>query len=84
MGSGGITKENMQHLFKKFSRGEGSFRINTEGLGLGLYVAKMIVDAHQGRIWAESEGENKGSTFLFSIPVRGPKKLPKEVSVAKK
>jgi len=70
----GITKNNMQLLFKKFSRGEGSFLINTEGTGLGLYVAKLVVEAHGGKIWAESEGEGKGSTFLFSIPVKDPKK----------
>ena len=69
----GISEQTMQHLFKKFSRGEGSFLVHTEGLGLGLYVAKMIVEAHDGKIWAESEGENKGSTFLFSIPISGPK-----------
>lgn len=72
----GITKENMPQLFKKFSRGEGSFLVHTEGTGLGLYVAKMNVDAHGGKIWAESEGEGKGATFLFSIPISGPKKLP--------
>lgn len=74
----GISKENMQHLFKKFSRGEGTFLVHTEGLGLGLYVAKMIVEAHQGKIWAESEGDGKGSTFSFSIPITGPKSVVKK------
>ena len=47
------------------------------GSGLGLYVAKMIVeDVHEGKIWAESEGQGKGSTFIFSIPISGPKKPP--------
>ncbi|MFA6322976.1 MAG: ATP-binding protein [Candidatus Buchananbacteria bacterium] len=65
----GIKPEVMTVLFQKFSRGEGSFRAHTEGLGLGLYVARMMIDAHKGKIWAESDGENKGSKFCFSLPV---------------
>jgi len=67
----GITPELQDVLFKKFSRGKDSFRSHTEGLGLGLYVAKLMMEAHKGKIWAESDGEGKGSSFCFSIPVKG-------------
>ncbi len=76
----GISKETMPQLFKKFSRGEGSFLVQPGGSGLGLYVAKMVVEGvHEGKIWAESEGVGKGSTFIFSIPIDGPKKILKPV-----
>jgi signal transduction histidine kinase len=68
----GIAPEIKPLLFRKFSRGKNSFRIHTEGVGLGLYVAKMLIDAHKGKIWAESEGLEKGATFCFSLPQNGP------------
>ena len=40
-----------------------------DGMGLGLYFAKRIVDDHSGRIWVESEGIGKGSTFFVELPV---------------
>ncbi|RJR31181.1 hypothetical protein C4569_03055 [Candidatus Parcubacteria bacterium] len=67
----GMSKEDMSHLFQKFSRAKGSSLVHTEGTGLGLYVAKMIVESHMGGIWAKSEGRGKGSVFYFSIPVLG-------------
>ena len=72
----GIAKENMSYLFKKFSRVKGSFLVQPGGSGLGLYVAKRIIDVHEGKIWAESGGEGEGTTFLFSIPIAGPKVRP--------
>jgi len=80
----GIAKEVMPLLFKKFARGEGSFVVHTEGTGLGLYVAKLNVEIHGGKVWAESDGVGKGSTFSFTIPIAGPKVLPFEASDAKK
>ena len=65
----GIDPQIKPNLFKKFSRGKDSFRMHTEGVGLGLYVAKTIIEAHSGKIWAESEGTNNGSIFCFSIPL---------------
>jgi signal transduction histidine kinase len=65
----GIKKEDLPNLFKKFSRGTGTSLIHTEGTGLGLYVAKQMAEAHQGRVWAESDGPDKGSLFTFQIPV---------------
>lgn len=66
----GIRPEDMVNLFKKFSRGTGTSLIHTEGTGLGLYVARMMIEAHQGRIWAESDGEGKGSRFCFELPIK--------------
>jgi signal transduction histidine kinase len=63
----GISPQTMEKLFQKFSRAEGVKKIYTEGSGLGLYVAQEMVKAHHGRIWAESEGEGKGSTFRVEL-----------------
>ncbi len=62
----GIPAEIKETLFEKFARGEGA-KLNASGSGLGLYLAKEIIDAHKGRIWAESEGTSKGSTFFVEI-----------------
>ncbi len=66
----GITKEDLPNLFKKFSRGQGTILVHTEGIGLGLYVADMMIRAHHGKIWAESMGKGLGSKFYFEIPVK--------------
>jgi len=63
----GISKAGMSKLFEKFSRAEDNITVNAIGTGLGLYVAKQIVEAQGGRIWAESEGLGKGSTFFLEL-----------------
>ncbi len=63
----GMRPEEIANLFQKFVRGVNAPRLYTEGAGVGLYVAKKIVDEHHGRIWAESEGEGKGSTFFVKL-----------------
>ncbi|HIH89242.1 TPA: GAF domain-containing protein, partial [Candidatus Bathyarchaeota archaeon] len=62
----GLIPEDMPKLFKPFPaiRVEG----NPEGTGLGLSICRGIIELHGGRIWAESPGRNKGSTFSFTIP----------------
>ncbi len=65
----GMDKETQEALFKKYSRGSDS-ATHATGLGLGMYVAKVIVEQHNGRIWAESPGIGKGSTFAFSLPIK--------------
>ncbi len=65
----GIPKEQAPELFNKFVRGSGIARIHPDGSGLGLFIAKRIVEGHRGRIWVESEGEGKGSTFKFALPL---------------
>lgn len=64
----GIDQAEVGNLFKKFSRGNGTPLINPGGSGLGLYVAKIMVEAQKGRIWVESPGLGKGSTFCFALP----------------
>lgn len=65
----GMDKEDLGLIFGKFVRGKKVPRLWTEGSGLGLYIARKILEEHKGRIWAESEGEGKGSTFFVEIPV---------------
>lgn len=64
----GIPKIEQQGIFQKFFRASNVKKIDTEGSGLGLYIARNIVEAHGGTIVFESE-ENKGTTFTFSIPI---------------
>lgn len=63
----GIAAELLPHLFEEFIRDE---RVKKEvrGTGLGLFIARKIAEAHGGKIWAESAGEGKGSTFRVSLP----------------
>lgn len=63
----GIAPEVLPRLFQKFSRAQSANKVNIRGTGLGLYVAKEIVDAHRGTLHAESEGEGKGSTFILEM-----------------
>ena len=66
----GVSSEQLPRLFQKFSRLTlRKDRGEIEGHGLGLAICKGIVEAHGGRIWAESEGEGSGTRFTFSIPV---------------
>ena len=67
----GIPREKLPLLFKKFSRVHDDAGRKLSGTGLGLAICKGIVEAHGGRIWAESAGEGKGSTFSFTLPVAG-------------
>ena len=64
----GMTPEGKSRLFRKFERGEGGRLMYTEGTGLGLYVAKLMTEAHKGTVSGESEGKDKGSTFSIRIP----------------
>jgi len=61
----GIKQENLKYLFRRLYRVDEK----TEGLGLGLYLSKQIIKAHNGKVWVESE-PGKGSSFYFSLPVK--------------
>ncbi len=64
----GMKEDVIPKLFAKFSRSENAREVNIRGTGLGLYIAQQIVRAHNGRVWAESEGEGKGSQFYVELP----------------
>ena len=65
----GIAAERLPHLFRKFSRIDGEDRRrDIAGSGLGLAICKGIVEAHGGRIWAESDGPGLGARFTFTVP----------------
>lgn len=70
----GIEPADLPKLFSKFGLIEGSYITNKHaaGTGLGLYISKSIVEIHKGKIWATSEGVDKGATFTFSLPVYKP------------
>jgi signal transduction histidine kinase len=64
----GMNTETINKLFEKFVRADGAGKINFTGTGLGLYVARQIVEAHGGKIWAESDGTSQGSRFIVELP----------------
>ncbi len=65
----GLTKSELSKMFESFSRGAAGTRLYTEGVGLGLYVARRFVEVHDGKIWAESKGKGKGSIFYIELPI---------------
>ena len=65
----GIRPEEVKSLFQKFVRATGISQVNTQGSGLGLYIAQRVIAEHGGKIWAESDGLEKGSRFHFIIPL---------------
>lgn len=69
----GISKEDGKRIFEKFFRGNNSVKLQTEGSGLGLFIARSIVEASGGKIGFTSE-ENKETTFWFTLPINNPKK----------
>ena len=68
----GFTENELEKIFKKFGKIERygkQLDVDIEGSGLGLYISKEIVELHDGKIWVESEGKNKGSTFIIKLPM---------------
>lgn len=66
----GITAEDMENLFSEGGKGKDSIKVNAHSTGYGLFISKQIVDAHQGRIWAQSKGPGQGSTFFVEFPAK--------------
>ena len=65
----GISAEFMPHVFEYFRQADGSINRKHGGLGLGLAIARNLVEMHGGTIYAESEGEGKGATFTVRLPL---------------
>jgi PAS domain S-box-containing protein len=63
----GIPKDEQEHVFDRFYRVESSLSRRTQGTGLGLFLVKAVIEAHQGRVWVES-APGQGTTFVFSLP----------------
>lgn len=68
----GITPEDMKHLFTEGGHGAESTKVNVDSTGFGLYIVKNIIEAHGGKVWAESEGAGKGSRFIIELPATMP------------
>jgi len=65
----GIKPEDKPKLFQKGGRGTDSLKYNVNSTGYGLAFVKGVVEAHKGRVWADSAGEGKGSTFYMELPL---------------
>ncbi len=63
----GIPQDEQEHIFDRFYRVESSLSRRTQGAGLGLFLVKAVVEAHQGRVWVES-ASGQGATFVFALP----------------
>lgn len=65
----GMDQKTIGNLFKFLTPGEDSRKYNPKSTGVGLYITKAHIDAHGGKIWAESDGKGKGSRFIVELPL---------------
>ena len=65
----GMDEKELENIFRMFYRATAGIQFHTEGAGIGLYIAKKFVEMHKGRIYAESKGKGKGSTFYVELPL---------------
>ena len=65
----GLENKELRQLFSRYTRGRDLTRMTTEGVGLGLYVSRLIIESNGGRIWVKSEGRGRGSQFSFELPI---------------
>lgn len=72
----GLPAEALETIFEPFGRGSNATREHIAGLGLGLFICRSLVEAQGGRIWAESEGEGKGASFVVCLPRYTPPTRP--------
>jgi signal transduction histidine kinase len=67
----GIPKKQHSKIFTKLFRADNVREKDTDGTGLGLYIVKSIVEKSGGKIWFESPGENHGTVFYVTLPIKG-------------
>ena len=77
----GIPEDQRGHIFEKFFRADNALKFVPEGSGLGLSLAKSLVEGWGGKIWFETE-VNKGTTFFFTLPVEGMAAKEGEVKIS--
>lgn len=65
----GLEPADMKQIFKRFYRVSNTATQERKGTGLGLFIVKSIIEKHGGKIWADSKGEGKGSTFIIQLPI---------------
>ena len=65
----GISRTELKQIFKRFYRVPGPLATRVKGTGLGLYIVRSVAKRHGGRVWAESEGSGRGSTFVLQLPI---------------
>lgn len=65
----GLTAFEKMGIFTKFYRSKRAIDVNPDGMGMGLYLAQIIIKRHGGRLYAKSEGTNKGTTFFVELPI---------------
>ena len=66
----GIPRTELKRIFKRFYRIPGVTTTRFKGTGLGLYIVRSVAKRHGGRVWAESEGPGRGSTFILQLPIQ--------------
>src|SRR6267378_3205804 len=64
----GISRKDLKRIFKRFYRSPNPMTGRVKGTGLGLFIVRSVARRHGGDVYAESEGEGRGSTFTFSLP----------------
>ncbi len=65
----GIAQGELKQIFKRFYRVPGPLASTVKGTGLGLFIVRSVAKRHGGRVWAESEGPGRGSTFFLQLPI---------------
>ena len=64
----GVPRAEQEHIFERFHRIDTRLSRETPGVGMGLYICKVIAEAHNGRVWVDSAGAGQGSTFFLALP----------------
>ncbi|MCU0641678.1 MAG: ATP-binding protein [Candidatus Margulisbacteria bacterium] len=65
----GIAKEDLERIFEKFVQVDSSYTRSAGGIGMGLTIVREIVEAHGGKVWAQSDGLGHGAKFIFTLPL---------------